>query len=251
MGERQLATNSLPQGSQLKSNNALSSTRAYGFAELQAFPDEQLMEYVKAARMDALGVLFDRYRRLVLSIGFKILRDRGEAEDMAQSVFLEVYRVAGQFNAARGSTKTWLLQYVYHRSINRRRYLLRRDFYAPGDFEDVTEKARLECLSARNVFSSVEARKMLSTALLELSSAQRRTIEMAYFEGLTVGEISEKTGESIVSVRHHYYRGLRRLRGLITQPREQGTELVTGHRLQRAGYRPQATGYKQDKIGNR
>jgi RNA polymerase sigma-70 factor (ECF subfamily) len=187
------------------------------FAELQILSDEQLMVHVKGGHDDALAVLFDRYHRLVLSIGFKILRDLGEAEDVSQSVFLEFYRVAGQFDPARGSTKTWLLQYAYHRSINRRRYLLRRDFYAQGDFEEATRKGRLERVSADGVFSTVEARKMLGPAIAELSAAQRRTIEMAYFEGLTVREISEKTGEPISIVRHNYYRGLCRLRKFILE----------------------------------
>lgn len=200
-----------------RSESCASGSCGYSFAQLQELSDEQLMVHVKGAHDDALAVLFDRYHRLVLSIGLKILHDLGEAEDLAQSVFLECYRLAGQFDPARGSTKTWLLQYAYHRSINRRRYLLRRDFYAQGDFEEATRKLQLERGSSEGVFSSVEARKMLGPAIAELSAAQRRTIEMAYFEGLTVREISEKTGQPIAIVRHNYYRGLCRLRKLIAE----------------------------------
>jgi RNA polymerase sigma-70 factor (ECF subfamily) len=187
------------------------------FAELQILSDEQLMVHVKAGHDDALAVLFDRYHRLVLSIGFKILRDLGEAEDLAQTVFIEISRVAGQFDPLRGTTKVWLLQYAYHRSINRRRYLLRRDFYAQTDLEEASRRSQLGRSSAEGVFGSVEARKMLGPAIAELSAAQRKTIQMAYFEGLTVREISEKTGESIMNVRHNYYRGLCRLRRLILE----------------------------------
>jgi RNA polymerase sigma-70 factor (ECF subfamily) len=187
------------------------------FAELQILSDEQLMVHVKGGHDDALAVLFDRYHRLVLSIGFKILRDLGEAEDLAQTVFIEISRAAGQFDAARGTTKTWLLQYAYHRSINRRRYLLRRDFYGQVDLEEAGRRSQLGRSSAEGVFGSVEARKMLGPAIAELSAAQRKTIQMAYFEGLTVREISEKTGEPIAIVRHNYYRGLCRLRKLIVE----------------------------------
>jgi RNA polymerase sigma-70 factor, ECF subfamily len=226
-----------PQTAARKSHPAVSSVRGYGISELRVLPDEQLMVHVKAGRYEALGVLFDRYRRLILSVGFKILRDPGEAEDLAQSVFLEVYRVAGQFNAARGSAKTWLLQYAYHRSINRRKYLLRRDFYGAGDFEEASNKNALERASAEGAFASVDARKMLGAILPELSTAQRRTIEMVYFDGLTFEEISEKTSRSIVSVRHHYHRGLRRLRELLTRKA----------RLQGTGYR--AEGASKSKRG--
>jgi len=198
----------------------------YSFAELQAFSDERLMIHVKGAHDDALAILFDRYHRLVLSIGLKILRDLGEAEDLAQSVFLEISRVAGQFDPGRGTTKTWLLQFAYHRSINRRRYLRRRDFYMQGDFEEATRKTQSEPSSAEGVFSTVEARKMLVPAIAGLSAAQRRTIEMAYFEGLSVREISEKTGEPVTNVRHNYYRGLCRLRKLITEGGSKKTDSV-------------------------
>jgi RNA polymerase sigma-70 factor (ECF subfamily) len=213
----------LLQTSILKSNRLENPKRGCSFAELQVLSDEQLMLHVSAGHYDALGVLFDRYHRLILSIGFKILRDPGEAEDLAQSVFLECYRVAEQYDPRRGSTKTWLLQYVYHRSINRRRYLLRRDFYGTSVFEEASNRAQLDRASGEGAFSGVEARKMLGAALPELTTAQRRTIEMAYFEGWTVGEISEKTGESVVSVRHHHYRGLRRLRDLIAEKRAKKT----------------------------
>jgi DNA-directed RNA polymerase specialized sigma24 family protein len=113
--------------------------------------DEQLMVHVNGGDDDALAILFDRYHRLVLSIGLKVLCDLGEAEDLAQSVFLEISRVAGQFDPGRGTTKIWILQYAYSRSINRRRYLLRRDFYAQGDFDEATRKAQLEHSSGEGV----------------------------------------------------------------------------------------------------
>jgi RNA polymerase sigma-70 factor, ECF subfamily len=191
------------------------------FAQLHENSDEELMAHLKAGHDDALTVLFDRYHRLVLSIGFKILRDLGEAEDLAQSVFLEFYRVAAQFDPSRGTTKTWLLQYAYHRSINRRRGLLRRHFYGQGELEETARPGQLTYASTEGIFSSVEARKMLGPAIQKLSASQRRTIQMAYFEGLTVREIAEKTGEPLETVRHHYYRGLCRLRKLIT---EQGSK---------------------------
>ena len=101
-----------------------------GFEELCRLSDPDLIAHLKDGHIDALAVLFDRYHRLILSVAFKILRDPSEAEDVMQSVFLEIHRVAGQFEAARGSAKVWLLQYAYHRSMNRREYLKVRGFYA-------------------------------------------------------------------------------------------------------------------------
>src|SRR5215471_14516643 len=91
--------------------------------------DEELVEGLCAGNSNALSALFDRYYRLVFSIALKILHDRGEAEDMMQEVFFEIYRTPEKFDAARGSVKTWILQHAYHRSLNRRRYLKVRGFY--------------------------------------------------------------------------------------------------------------------------
>src|SRR5258708_32338497 len=88
-----------------------------------------LLQCLGAGVGDAMTVLFDRYYRLVLTIAYRILRDRAEAEDLMQEVFLEIFRDADKYDSSRGSVKTWLLQYVYHRSLNRKQYLSLRGFY--------------------------------------------------------------------------------------------------------------------------
>src|ERR1700733_7935652 len=82
-------------------------------ARLARLSDEEVMAHIQAGHDDALAVLFDRYFRLVFSIAFKILRDIGESEDVTQSIFLEIYKIAAQFDPSRGTTKKWLMQYVY------------------------------------------------------------------------------------------------------------------------------------------
>jgi len=99
--------------------------------------DNEVMAHLQAGHGDALAVIFDRYHRLVLSIALKIVRDRGEAEDVMQNVFLEIFRAAAQFDPAKGTTKTWLLQYAYHRSLNRRQQLAARHFYQETTIETV------------------------------------------------------------------------------------------------------------------
>jgi RNA polymerase sigma-70 factor (ECF subfamily) len=106
-------------------------------AELKRLTDDQLMVELQSGVNDALAVLFERYNRLVFSVALKILRDRGEAEDVTQNVFLEIFRSVAQFDPARGSLKVWLLQYAYHRAINRKQYLNARSFYSQEDVDDL------------------------------------------------------------------------------------------------------------------
>src|SRR5271154_2293241 len=87
------------------------------------------MVCLQEGQNDGLAVLFDRYQKLVLSIALKIVRDPGEAEDVTQTVFLDIYRAVAQFDPSKGNTKVWLMQYAYHRAISRRQHLQGREFY--------------------------------------------------------------------------------------------------------------------------
>jgi RNA polymerase sigma-70 factor, ECF subfamily len=177
--------------------------------------DEDVIERLRQGNPDALPILFDRYYRLVLRIAVRILRDPGEAEDLMQEVFLELFHKAGQFDSTRGSAKTWILQYAYHRSLSRRQYLALRNFY---DRRQITEHEVAES-SFTNVFwrglTFAEWRRVIGQGLATLNAKQRRTLELACFDGLLLGEIAERTKESLQNVRHHYYRGLEGLRRFL------------------------------------
>src|SRR5262249_53521093 len=80
-------------------------------------PDAELMADMHAPSGDPLGALICRYGRLVHRVALDILHDAGEAEDVTQEVFLEVYRKAHLYDPSRGSVRVWLLQYAYHRSL--------------------------------------------------------------------------------------------------------------------------------------
>jgi len=191
------------------------------FDGLRALPDETLIAHLRAGHGDALGVLFDRYHRLVLHIALKILHDVGEAEDVMQGVFMEIYKVAAQFDPARGTTKMWILRYAYHRSINRRKQLQVRHFYANTDIAAIEETLLTE---EAGIPASHEAKEVIQRGLQTLSPAQKRVLHLAYFEGLTMKEIAEETGESLGNVRHHYYRGLDKLRDQLSEA-ERASEL--------------------------
>jgi len=185
------------------------------FAQLKGLPDNTLMAYLRAGNGDALAVLFDRYHRLVMSIALRIIGDSGEAEDVVQNIFLEIFRSAAQFDPAKGTTKTWLLQYAYHRSINRREQLNARHFYNQVNIENA-ETLVSDTGSLIGRFSHHELRHLLRQGLATLGTRQRKVVQLASYDGLSMSEIADKTGESLTSVRHDYYRGLKKLRSFIS-----------------------------------
>jgi RNA polymerase sigma-70 factor (ECF subfamily) len=185
-------------------------------AQLAGLSDEELMACLKEGQGDALAVLFDRYQKLILSIALRIVRDPGEAEDVTQTVFLDIYRAVAQFDPSKGKTKVWLMQYAYHRAINRRQHLQGREFYKNTDLKEDERETRPVEAHATFRLSSPETQALVRQSMAALSDKQRAVIEMACYEGLSMREIADRSGDSFVSVRHHYYRGLQTLRSFIS-----------------------------------
>jgi len=187
----------------------------FSLHDLNGLSDESLMTHLQAGHADVLAIIFDRYYRLVLSVAMKILRDVGEAEDLMQTVFLEIFKSAAQFDSSRGTLKVWILQYAYHRGMSRRKYLSIRNFYKNSDIAEFHG----ELPTTDIMFNDQEIRQLVTEALGSLNEIQSRVLKLAYFEGLSLKEIAERTDDSPGNVRHHYYRGLSRLRTLIRNER--------------------------------
>lgn len=173
--------------------------------------DETLMASLRERDQEALAEMFRRYSRLVFSIGFRILQDAGEAEEIVQDVFLYLYQRAGQFDASKGTAKAWIVQVSHSRSIDRRNFLQRRHFYSGTDVADFADTLAGTHDVERHVMSRWDLAR-LQIALWELPEKHRRTLEMFFFEGQELKEIARRLGESLENTRHYYYRGLQKLR---------------------------------------
>lgn len=173
--------------------------------------DARLMLRVQAGDQEALAGLFDRYSRIVFEIGRQVLRDSGEAEELVQEVFLNVYRKCGSFDVNKGTLRGWLRRIAYREAFDRKNYLNNRHFYDSHALQDLIEEIR----SVFDVEREADAHRMeslLRNAMENLNEKQRVTLELSLFEGYTLREISELQQDSLVQTRHHYYRALDRLR---------------------------------------
>jgi RNA polymerase sigma-70 factor, ECF subfamily len=175
--------------------------------------DEALLLSIKSGDREALGIFFKRYARLVMSIGMRILHDVSEAEDLVHDVFLLVLNKAELFDPAKGPARAWLAKISYHQALDRRSYLVRRSFYDTRNGLDSESEAAIS--NHRSEIELVELsywQSVLQRSFDCLSVDQRTTIELHFFEGFSINEISEQLQTSIVNVRHYFYRGLERLR---------------------------------------
>ena len=152
---------------------------------------------------DAITVLFDRYSGLIFRVAERILRDRSEAEEVLQTVFISVFQTASKFDPARGSVRVWLLQHAYHGSLRRKRQLEARHFYTAEEINTVVSEISRHSPRRTLNLSPPEATQLVSQSLMLVEEHQRRAIELTYFEGLTAEEIAARTGESVIVVRHN------------------------------------------------
>jgi RNA polymerase sigma-70 factor (ECF subfamily) len=193
------------------------SSCGLSFDELRVLPDEELFSHLEHHDGDALAVLYQRFRRLVYGVSLRILRDQGEAEDIVQQVFVDIYNTTLRYDPNRGTVRVWILQFAYHRSLRRKRQLQIRHFYNHIELSDAGESLIVQT----NVLAGVENRQLATAALQALNGSQKVVIELACYEGHSLREISEITGETLANIRHYYYRGLKKLRQHLTLERSQ------------------------------
>jgi len=175
--------------------------------------DEDLLACLVKGDQEALGLLFQRYARVVRSVANRILRDATEADDLVQDLFLFIRRKCSIFDSSKSSARSWIIQMAYHRAIERRRYLTTRQFYAGMEIESNTVHM-VGTPTAESDYSAeaVFGRNGLSKLLKSLTDDQRETLCLHFFDGYTLAEISQKSGQTLGNVRNHYYRGLDKLR---------------------------------------
>jgi len=173
--------------------------------------DEELMAGMQAKDAKALDLLFGRYSRLVFGIALRILHDHGEAEEAVQESFLCLYQKAALYDPAKGTAKGWVVQIAFSRARDRKAHLVRRGFYAGTDIESLDDTLVGQDDTEHAVGVKLDF-SHLQSAFEELTQMQRRTLELFYFEGMDLREIGERLQEPFGNVRHHFYRGLERLR---------------------------------------
>lgn len=179
--------------------------------ERQIPSNEEVMYRLQSNDTGALEILFERYARLVFRIARGVVRDSGEAEDVVQEAFFHVYKNSRRFDRSKGSVKNWILQIALHRALDRKAHLARRGFYLGTDINSLDDTLLGGTDLDREISAKLN-RVQLEKAFEELPDIQRMTLELFYFEGLDLREISKMFNEPLGNTRHHFYRGLERLR---------------------------------------
>ncbi len=161
----------------------------------------------RLARRDpaALADLHELTSRAAFSVILGIVRDRGHAEDVHQQVYAEVWRRAGQFDAARGSLLTWVLTIARSRALDH----LRRRTDQPTDTDVLVAIGGSE---EDRAFDDIIDRALVGEALARISEHERELLRLRFWEGLSQTEIAERTGLPLGTVKSRMLAGLRNLK---------------------------------------
>jgi RNA polymerase sigma-70 factor (ECF subfamily) len=169
--------------------------------------DQALILAIRSGDQQAMAELYDRYSSVVYSVALRVLGDTGAAEDILQEIFMQVWRNPASFESGRGHLAPWLAVITRNRAV------------------DVLRKRRPQTEISENTISiepdlASEADRgravdKVRAVLKEMPAAQRSALEMAYFEGYSQSEISEKTGEPLGTIKTRIRAGLMILRKAV------------------------------------
>ncbi|NNE90979.1 MAG: sigma-70 family RNA polymerase sigma factor [Verrucomicrobiales bacterium] len=191
--------------------------------------DFELMQRIAAKSSGAFAEFKDRFYPLIYSTALKVLRHREDTEDVAVEILSKIWNKADSYHPKKGSLVTWVCTIARNRSIDRVRSVQRRCALYDR-YEKRLETGRPEArTSGREEIHRADARRFLENAVVELTPSQREVIELAYFEGLTQRQISEKIQRPLGTVKARIRRGMDLLRGRIgDELKEEGMQLLAG-----------------------
>lgn len=173
--------------------------------------DIALIERIVGRDETAVAELYDRHCRLLFGLILRIIRDRSEAEEILQEVFILVWTRAETCNVSLGPPAAWLVRIARNRAIDR----LRANSVRLRAVESAPEPEPAENPETRAGVS--ERQRAVARALESLPSNQRVLIEQAYFLGLTQSELAARFELPLGTVKTRIRTGMLALREQLSQ----------------------------------
>ncbi len=170
--------------------------------------DLDLIRRLAQGDESALATLYDRYGGVVYSVALRVVKDAGVAEEILQDIFYHLWRHASDYDASRGGLGAWLFVSARNRAIDRLRQ--RKPPDGPKEEESLPSGFNLESQVAQ-----AELMSRIKSAMDGLPGPQRQALELAYFEGMTHSEISQRTGEPLGTVKTRLRTALQALRQVL------------------------------------
>jgi RNA polymerase sigma-70 factor (ECF subfamily) len=172
----------------------------------------ELLRQVAQRDLDAFATFYDSTRSRVFGMVSRVLRDPGYSEETTQDVYLQVWRNAGNYDPAAGSPLSWLLTLAHRRAVDRV-----RSEQAGSERESRYGAANVEP-PVDHVADSVilqDERQRVTDCLGSLTDIQREAVELAYYQGLTYVQVSERLAANLATIKSRMRDAIRGLRNCL------------------------------------
>lgn len=176
---------------------------------------ERLLAAVSGGDQIAFADLYARFSRRVFGLSVNILRDRHQAEEVSQEIFLRIWQRAHLFDPGRGTGTAWILQLAHSLSVDRVRYSQssrKRDMNYLSTAHVAESDSVLEAVLVNEEYAAVRV------ALPRLSPKQQESLQLAYFRGMSTRQISELLSIPVPTVKSRLRDGLSRLATFLVEP---------------------------------
>lgn len=175
---------------------------------------EEMIARTALGDRDAFAMLYEATSSKLHAICVSVLKDRPEAEETLQEVYIKVWQGAGRYASNGLSPMTWLITIARNRAIDRLRARTSRPVTSPSD-----EAESLPSSEPGPEAATIRAqeRKLLDNCLAELGKDQAEAVRAIYLEGLTYADLATRLDKPINTVRSWLRRSLMRLKDCVSQ----------------------------------
>jgi RNA polymerase sigma-70 factor, ECF subfamily len=178
--------------------------------------DEELMPWIGRKDAEAFEVFYDRHGGAAYSLAYRILGERGAAEDCIQEAFISIWRSGGRFDPTRGSVRSWTLSIVRNRAIDVLRSKAGKAPKMTFDDDEILESRPSEELTEEEAMRHETATEVRG-ALSQLPDEQSKVIQLAYFGGFSQSEIAGMLNVPLGTVKGRMRLGLEKIRGELAE----------------------------------
>lgn len=186
-----------------------------GVGGLAPAPDEigELIAHTALGDRRAFSRLYDRTSAKLFGVCLRILRERMQAEDALQEIYVKVWRNAATFSTGRASGMTWLISIARNQSID----MLRARIPQGEAIDAVTELAD-ERPDPERAAASAQTGARIDACLDELKPERADAVRSAYVEGYSYNELAERHSVPLNTMKTWIRRGLLSLRDCLERP---------------------------------
>jgi RNA polymerase sigma-70 factor, ECF subfamily len=178
--------------------------------------DEELMPWIGRKDPEAFEVFYDRHGGAAYSLAYRILGEKGAAEDCIQEAFISIWRNGGKFDRTRGSVRSWTLSIVRNRAIDLLRSKAGKAPKMTFDDDEIIESRPAEELTDEEAMRHETATEVRG-ALSQLPGDQSKVIQLAYFGGFSQSEIAAMLNVPLGTVKGRMRLGLEKIRGELAE----------------------------------